>query len=139
MVNLFRDKSNKIPWKLKNRRVRALIFAYQIRVVVSHIHQEGNEVANKLTNTVISGFICWWTLAPSYTEILLGSCIIASATSFGSSTLLSFLKIFPFGFFFWFSLLTCRYYMRQDRQECLSKKTLTLPIFLNRQTHSSAR
>ena len=65
VVNLFRDKSNKIPWKFKNRWMRALSFASQIRVVVSHIYREGNAVADKLANTAAnSQASTWWFHMP---------------------------------------------------------------------------
>ena len=72
VVNLFRKKSGKIPWKLNNRWHRAMKFASEINVVVSHIFREGNAVADKLSNLATKRQqSMWWRQFPNEVSSLI--------------------------------------------------------------------
>ena len=64
---LFRTDSSHVPWKIRNRWIRAVHRARLLNVRVSHIYREGNCVADKLASfATFPGTSFWQFSAPEH-------------------------------------------------------------------------
>ena len=54
VVLLVKNNSHKVPWCFRCRWIRALQFAMNNNIRISHIYREGNCVADKLTSMSIA-------------------------------------------------------------------------------------
>ena len=52
VVNLFKHKSQNVPWNLWNKWINALLLADQLNIRIARIYREWNCVADKLTSTL---------------------------------------------------------------------------------------
>ena len=64
-VNLYMNKTSKIPWRMRSRWLRAVDKADKLNLVISHICREGNNVADKLASQASSSQLQnWWMHIP---------------------------------------------------------------------------
>ena len=61
LVHLFNSRVGRIPWRFRNRWLRAVKMASNMNVTISHIYREGNCVADKLASRAsTSQNQIWW-------------------------------------------------------------------------------
>ncbi|WCJ18474.1 Retrovirus-related Pol polyprotein from type-1 retrotransposable element R2 [Euphorbia peplus] len=69
VVSLFKTRSTRVPWELRQNWLQCLNYISKMCFVVSHIYREGNRVADALASFGQShqGFN-WWNSAPTFCD-----------------------------------------------------------------------